>query len=89
MADLSEGGNETPGSLKGISDVERSFSAYKVILSDTRRSFSFETLKMKVVVLHCSRNRNQANNIKKTIELHFRENPQQQQQQTCCLRLAN
>ncbi|KAJ4427456.1 hypothetical protein ANN_25079 [Periplaneta americana] len=43
-------------------DVEHSSSAYKVILSDTRRSFSFETLKMNVVV-YCSRNRNQANNM--------------------------
>ncbi|KAJ4428934.1 hypothetical protein ANN_25930 [Periplaneta americana] len=43
-------------------DIERSFSAYKVILSDTGRSFSFETLKMNVVV-YCSRNRNQANNM--------------------------
>ncbi|KAJ4447834.1 hypothetical protein ANN_09842 [Periplaneta americana] len=43
-------------------DVERSFSAYKVILSDTRRSFSFETLKLNVVV-YCSSNRNQANNM--------------------------
>ena len=43
-------------------DVECSFSAYKVILSDTRQSFSFDTLKMNVVV-YCSSNRNQANNM--------------------------
>jgi hypothetical protein len=34
-------------------DVERSFSMYKKILSDNRRSFSFENLKMHVVV-HCN-----------------------------------
>ncbi|KAJ4438377.1 hypothetical protein ANN_14322 [Periplaneta americana] len=51
-----------PNFFYQFSDVERSFSAYKVILSDTRRSFSFETLKMNVVV-YCSRNRNLAKNM--------------------------
>jgi hypothetical protein len=31
-------------------DVKRSFSMYKKILSDNRRSFSFENLKMHVVI---------------------------------------
>jgi hypothetical protein len=34
-------------------DVKRSFSMYKKILSDNRRSFSFENLKMHVAI-HCS-----------------------------------
>ncbi|KAJ4431391.1 hypothetical protein ANN_19988 [Periplaneta americana] len=50
MAGLCEDGNEPPGSIKATA-VERSFSAYKFILSDIRRSFSFETLKIKVVLL--------------------------------------
>lgn len=35
-------------------DVERSFSAYKRVLEDCRRSFTFENLK-KHIVLHCNR----------------------------------
>jgi hypothetical protein len=31
-------------------DVERSFSSYKTILSDNRRRFSLQTLKMHIVV---------------------------------------
>ena len=31
-------------------DVERSFSKYKAIVSDNRRSFKFENLKMHVVI---------------------------------------
>ncbi|KAJ4447546.1 hypothetical protein ANN_09553 [Periplaneta americana] len=42
------------------------FFAYKVILSNTRLSFSFETLKMNVVVVYCSRNRNQRTTCKKS-----------------------
>jgi hypothetical protein len=34
-------------------DVQRSFSMYKKILSDNRRSFSFENLKMHLVI-HCN-----------------------------------
>ncbi|KAJ4452126.1 hypothetical protein ANN_03643 [Periplaneta americana] len=56
---------ENPGKPQPA-DVERSFSAYKVILSDTRQSFSFETLKMNVVV-YCSRNRNLANDMQEKI----------------------
>ncbi|KAJ4442659.1 hypothetical protein ANN_04248 [Periplaneta americana] len=46
------------------------FSACKVILSDTRRSFSCETLKMNVVV-YCSRNRNQAYNMQEKVDPHI------------------
>jgi hypothetical protein len=34
-------------------DVQRSFSMYKKILSDNHRSFSFENLKMHLVI-HCN-----------------------------------
>ncbi|KAJ4446177.1 hypothetical protein ANN_12870 [Periplaneta americana] len=68
MPGLCEGCNEPPGAVKTISDVERSFSAYKVILSDTLRSLPFETLKMNVVV-YCSRNRNQANNMQENLSV--------------------
>jgi hypothetical protein len=34
-------------------DVKRSFSMYKKILSDNNRSFSFENLKIHVVI-HCN-----------------------------------
>jgi hypothetical protein len=34
-------------------DVQRSFSQYKTILSDNHRSFSFENLKMHLVI-HCN-----------------------------------
>jgi hypothetical protein len=40
-------------------DVERSFSQYKTILSDSRRSFSFENLKMHLVI-HCNAARHEA-----------------------------
>jgi hypothetical protein len=33
-----------------LCDVERSFSCYKTILSDNRRSFTFESLKMHVFI---------------------------------------
>ncbi|KAJ4438477.1 hypothetical protein ANN_14422 [Periplaneta americana] len=48
-------------------DVERSFSTYKTTLSDTQRSFSFETLKTNVV--YCSRNRNQTNNMQENEQI--------------------
>ena len=34
-------------------DVKKSFSMYKEILSDNRRSFSFENFKM-LIVIHCN-----------------------------------
>jgi sigma54-dependent transcription regulator len=34
-------------------DVERSFSGYKVLLSDNRRSFQFDSFKMHVII-HCN-----------------------------------
>ncbi|KAJ4437989.1 hypothetical protein ANN_13928 [Periplaneta americana] len=55
---------QTPWVLRS-SRMQRSLDAVhliKVILSDTLRLFSFETLKMNVVV-YCSRNRNLANNM--------------------------
>jgi hypothetical protein len=36
-------------------DVERSFSAYKNILSDRRRSFKFENIS-KIIVIQCNLN---------------------------------
>ncbi|KAJ4430164.1 hypothetical protein ANN_22374 [Periplaneta americana] len=63
---LQRGVQKQVGEIGMRPDVERSFSAYKVILSDTRRSFPFETLKMNVVV-YCSSNRNQANNMQEKL----------------------
>jgi hypothetical protein len=34
-------------------DVERSFSMYKVLLSDSRRSFQFDSFKMHFII-HCN-----------------------------------
>jgi hypothetical protein len=33
-----------------LCDVDRSFSSYKVLLSDNRRSFQFESFKMHVII---------------------------------------
>jgi hypothetical protein len=39
-------------------DVERSFSRYKVLLSDNQRSFQFDNFKMHVII-HCSTSENE------------------------------
>jgi len=39
-------------------DVERSFSRYKVLLSDNRRSFQFDNFKMHVII-HCNTTENE------------------------------
>jgi len=40
-------------SLVTSCDVERSFSRYKFLLSDNRRSFQFDNFKMHVII-HCN-----------------------------------
>ena len=39
-------------------DVERSFSSYKVLLNDNRRSFQFDSFKMRVII-HCNTTENE------------------------------
>jgi hypothetical protein len=62
------GGNEQELSAKDLTlfkyspitscDVERSFSSYKVLLSDNRRCFQFDNFKMHVII-HCNTTENE------------------------------
>ena len=37
-----------------LTDVERSFSRYKTILADNRRSFDVENIKKNIIVVQCN-----------------------------------